>query len=224
MQPSMSSIDLTHHFLIAMPNMVDPYFTRTLTYVCEHNDQGALGIVVNRPIDMTLQALFERLSLTLQDSEMAGAPIYFGGPVQTDRGFVLHAPAGNWHSTLRVRDLIGLTTSKDILEAVGRGEGPDRILVTLGYAGWSAGQLEHELTQNAWLTVEARDAIIFELPAEERLAAAMEAGRRPIPTLRAARCELERTLRRAAASSLYLASGSQMSTTPSSRRSAATVS
>lgn len=174
MQPRMSSIDLTNHFLIAMPNMVDPYFARTLTYVCEHNDQGALGLVVNRPIDMTLQALFERLSLTLEDREIGGAPIYFGGPVQTDRGFVLHAPTGNWHSTLRVRDVIGLTTSKDILEALGRGEGPDRILVTLGYAGWSAGQLEHELGQNAWLTVEARDAIIFDLPAEERLPAAME--------------------------------------------------
>jgi putative transcriptional regulator len=170
----MSSINLTHHFLIAMPNMVDPYFTRTLTFVCEHNDQGALGIVVNRPIDMTLQALFERLSLTLSDRTLADSPIYFGGPVQTDRGFVLHVPAGNWQSTLRVRDAIGLTTSKDILEAVGRGEGPTKMLVTLGYAGWSAGQLEHELSQNAWLTVEAKDAIMFDLPAEERLAAALE--------------------------------------------------
>jgi putative transcriptional regulator len=170
----MSSINLTHHFLIAMPNMADPYFSRTLTYICEHNDQGALGLVVNRPIDMTLQALFERLSLTLADSEAAGAPIYFGGPVQTDRGFVLHAPAGSWQSTLRVGEAIGLTTSKDILEAVGRGEGPERMLVTLGYAGWSAGQLEHELSQNAWLTVEAIEAILFETPAEERLPAAME--------------------------------------------------
>jgi len=170
----MSSINLTHHFLIAMPNMADPYFSRTLTYICEHNDQGALGLVVNRPIDMTLQALFERLSLTLRDGYLAAAPIYFGGPVQTDRGFVLHEPAGNWQSTLRVRDVIGLTTSKDILEAVGRGEGPKRMLVTLGYAGWSPGQLEHELSQNAWLTVEARDAIIFDTPAEERLLAAME--------------------------------------------------
>jgi putative transcriptional regulator len=174
MLPSMSPINLTNHFLIAMPNMVDPYFARTLTFVCEHNDQGALGLVINRPIDMTLQALFERLSLSLEDRERADAPIYFGGPVQTDRGFVLHAPSGNWQSTLKVREAIGLTTSKDILEAVGRGEGPAKLLVTLGYAGWSAGQLEHELTQNAWLTVEARDAIIFDLPAEERLAAAME--------------------------------------------------
>jgi putative transcriptional regulator len=170
----MSSINLTHHFLIAMPNMADPHFARTLTYICEHNDQGALGLVVNRPIDMTLQALFERLSLSLRSRELRDAPIYFGGPVQTDRGFVLHEPAGDWQSTLRVRDAIGLTTSKDILEAVGRGEGPSRMLVTLGYAGWSPGQLEHEIAQNAWLTVEARDAIMFDLPAEERLAAAME--------------------------------------------------
>jgi putative transcriptional regulator len=170
----MSSIDLTHHFLIAMPNMADPYFSRTLTYICEHNDQGALGLVVNRPIDMTLQALFERLSLKLRNGEFADSPIYFGGPVQTDRGFVLHAPAGNWESTLRVGDAIGLTTSKDILEAVGRGEGPARILVTLGYAGWSPGQLEHEISQNAWLTVEARDGIIFDTPSEERLPAAMQ--------------------------------------------------
>src|SRR5436309_11222812 len=107
-------------------------------------------------------------------SDVCSSDLYFGGPVQTDRGFVLHEPAGNWQSTLRVRDVIGLTTSKDILEAVGRGEGPKRMLVTLGYAGWSPGQLEHELSQNAWLTVEARDAIIFDTPAEERLPAAME--------------------------------------------------
>jgi putative transcriptional regulator len=169
-----SSINLTHHFLIAMPSMADPYFAKSLAYVCEHNDRGALGVVINRPIDMTLQALFERLSLTLKHKDLSDAPIYFGGPVQTDRGFVLHEPAGNWQSTLRVGDAIGLTTSKDILEAVGRGEGPQKLLVTLGYAGWSAGQLEHELGQNAWLTVEAQDAIIFDLPSEERLPAAME--------------------------------------------------
>src|SRR5205823_7531637 len=163
----MPSINLTHHFLIAMPKMADPYFSKTLTYICEHNDQGALGLVVNRPIDMTLQALFERLSLTLRDNERADAPVYFGGPVQTDRGFVLHSPAGNWQSTLRVGAHIGLTTSKDILEAVGRGEGPEQLLVTLGYAGWSPGQLEHELAQNAWLTVEARDGIIFDTPRSE---------------------------------------------------------
>jgi putative transcriptional regulator len=170
----MSSINLTHHFLIAMPAMADPYFTRTLTYICEHNDQGALGVVVNRPIDMTLRSLFERLSLPIANDDVGDAPIYFGGPVQTDRGFVLHEPVGNWQSTLKVRDSIGLTTSKDILEAVGRGEGPKRLLVTLGYAGWSAGQLEHELGQNAWLSVEVKgDKILFDMPADERLPAAL---------------------------------------------------
>ena len=174
----MSSINLTNHFLIAMPNMADPYFAKTLTYVCEHNQQGALGIVVNRPIDMTLRALFERLSLSLKDSPLADTPIYFGGPVQTDRGFVLHLPARKWQSTLKVssgvHEAIGLTTSKDILEAVGRGEGPAKMLVSLGYAGWTAGQIEHELKQNAWLTVEAKDAILFDIPADARLSAAMQ--------------------------------------------------
>src|SRR5215470_11917793 len=126
----MSSINLTHHFLIAMPNMADPYFAKTLTFICEHNEQGALGIVVNRPIDMTLQALFERLSLSLKNSELADAPIHFGGPVQTDRGFVLHEPAGEWQATIKVAGksgVLGLTTSKDILEAVCRGEGPSKM-------------------------------------------------------------------------------------------------
>ncbi len=170
----MSSIDLTHHFLIAMPAMADPYFTRTLTYICEHNDQGALGVVVNKPINMTLRSLFERLSLQINDDDVGDAPVYFGGPVQTDRGFVLHEPTGSWQSTLKVRDSVGLTTSKDILEAVGRGKGPKRLLVTLGYAGWSAGQLEHELGQNAWLSIEARgNKILFDTPADERLPAAL---------------------------------------------------
>ena len=161
-----------------MPNMVDPYFAKSLTYICEHNEQGALGVVVNRPIDLSLQALFERINLQLEPHELHGIPVYFGGPVQTDRGFVLHLPAGEWQSTLKVssgvRETIGLTTSKDILEAVGRGEGPAKMLVSLGYAGWSAGQIEHELKQNAWLTVEAKDAILFDIPADERLPAAMQ--------------------------------------------------
>lgn len=168
------AIDLTHHFLIAMPNMVDPYFAKSLTYICEHNEQGALGVVVNRPIDLSLQALFERINLKLELRELHDIPVYFGGPVQTDRGFVLHQPVGEWHSTLNVRDSLGLTTSRDILEAVGKGGGPAKMLVTLGYSGWAAGQLEHELGQNAWLTVEAGEQIIFDLPAEEKLPAAME--------------------------------------------------
>ena len=170
----MDSVNLTHHFLIAMPSMVDPHFARTLTFICERNEQGALGVVVNRPIDMTLAALFERLNLELKANALRELPVYFGGPVQTDRGFVLHVPRGAWSSTLPVGSRIGLTTSRDILEAVGDGSGPDRILVTLGYAGWAAGQLEHEILQNAWLTVEADEGLIFDLPAEERLPAAME--------------------------------------------------
>jgi putative transcriptional regulator len=169
-----SRVDLTNHFLIAMPNMADPHFSRTLTFICEHNDQGALGLVVNRPIDMTLAALFERLNLDLKARGLQDMPVYFGGPVQTDRGFVLHVPRGEWSSTLPVRESIGLTTSRDILEAVGSGTGPEKIIVTLGYSGWAAGQLEHEILQNAWLTVEASEQIIFDLPPEERLPAAME--------------------------------------------------
>ena len=170
----MSRVDLTDHFLIDMPNMADPYFSRTLTFICEHNVQGALGLVVNRPIDMTLAALFERLNLETGARGLAETPVYFGGPVQTDRGFVLHAPIGKWSSTLPVYERLGLTTSRDILEAVSHGTGPARMLLTLGYSGWAAGQLEHEIKQNAWLTVAAQDSIIFDVPAEERLPAAME--------------------------------------------------
>ncbi len=166
-------MNLTHHFLIAMPAMADPNFAQTLTYVCEHNEDGALGIVVNKPIDMTLSALLEQIDVPLADAALGESPVHFGGPVQVDRGFVLHRPLGNWQSTLAISDDLGLTTSKDVLEAVGRGDGPKDVLVSLGYAGWSAGQLEQELAQNAWLTVEADPSLLFELPAQERLAAAI---------------------------------------------------
>lgn len=169
----MDPVNLTHHFLIAMPGMADPNFSRTLTYICEHTPKGALGLVVNRPIDMTLSSLLERLNLEAGNGGTGTAPVYFGGPVQTDRGFVLHRPVGDWNATLKVSDDVALTTSKDILEAVSVGNGPERMLVTLGYSGWAAGQLENELRQNAWLTVPAQDAILFDLPAEQRLTAAM---------------------------------------------------
>lgn len=171
---SMVTVNLTDHFLIAMPNMVDPNFSRTLTYVCEHNDQGALGLVVNRPIDMTLSALLAQVEIAHNEPTLQKVPVHFGGPVQLDRGFVLHQPVGDWQSTLAVNGRIGLTTSKDILVAVGTGQGPDRLLVTLGYAGWAPGQLENELAQNAWLTVQAQPEVIFDLPSEERLPAAMQ--------------------------------------------------
>lgn len=167
-------MNLTNHFLIAMPAMADPYFAKTLTFICEHNDQGALGVVINRPIDLTLQALFEQVELELHDPELSSLPVYFGGPVQMDRGFVLHQPIGQWQSTLTVEGEVGLTTSKDILEALGKGQGPSKVLVTLGYAGWQPGQLEHEISQNGWLTVHARPSVIFDVPAEERYPAAMQ--------------------------------------------------
>lgn len=167
-------VNLTHHFLIAMPAMVDPNFSRTLTYICEHNRQGALGIVINRPLDMTLGQLFERIDIPLQNDHFARLPVMFGGPVQTDRGFVLHRPIGQWQATLPVNDELGLTSSRDILQSVGSAGEPDEFVVSLGYAGWAAGQLEHELAQNAWLTVAADAKIIFGLPPEERLPAAMQ--------------------------------------------------
>jgi putative transcriptional regulator len=167
------SANFTRHFLIAMPAMADPNFSHTLTFVCEHNQDGALGIVVNRPTDMALSALLEQIDVPLGKPEVGATPVHFGGPVQVDRGFVLHRPLGNWQSTLAVSEDIGLTTSKDVLEAVARGEGPARMLVSLGYAGWSAGQLEHEIAQNAWLTVEADADVLFETPPEGRLPAAM---------------------------------------------------
>lgn len=166
-------VNLTNHFLIAMPGMVDPTFSRSLTYICEHNDNGALGLMVNRPGDMNLSSLFKRLNLPLTGRRIGRTAVLNGGPVQTDRGFVLHQPVGGWKSTLAVQDRVGLTTSMDILEALGNGTGPEKILVTLGYSGWSAGQLEHEIMQNAWLTVEAEDQILFDMPAEQRLPAAM---------------------------------------------------
>lgn len=167
-------MNLTHHFLIAMPQLDDPNFSRTLTYVAEHSDRGALGIIVNRPIDMDLASLFERVEVPLGDTDIARQPVYYGGPVQTDRGFVLHRPAGDWSATLSVNEEVGLTSSRDILEAVASGMFPHDILVTLGYAGWDAGQLEQELADNAWLSTPADISIIFDLPPEERLAAAMQ--------------------------------------------------
>ena len=169
-------MSLAHQFLIAMPAMTDPSFSRSLTYICEHNEQGALGIIVNRPSDMALANLFERVNISLAEGparELGAMPVYFGGPVQTDRGFVLHRPLGHWQSTLEVTEEIGLTSSRDILEEMGSAGLPSDILVTLGYAGWSAGQLEWELSQNAWLTVAADPQVLFATPPGERLAAAM---------------------------------------------------
>ena len=170
----MNSVNLTDNFLIAMPSLEDPYFSNALVYICEHNENGALGIIVNRPIDMNLAGLLEKIDIHLDAGQLAELPVYFGGPVQLDRGFVLHRPVGQWQSTLAVNAEVGLTSSRDVLAAVGKEGLPSEIIVTLGYAGWDAGQLEDELGQNSWLTVPARPAILFELPPEERLPAAMQ--------------------------------------------------
>lgn len=169
-----SATNLTGHFLIAMPSLKDPGFARTLTFIAEHNEQGALGIIINRPLEMTLANLFERVDLPLESEQLSSQPVYFGGPIQTERGFVLHrSSATAWHSTLNIDDIFGLTSSRDILLAMSRDSEPCDVIVSLGYAGWAAGQLEHELSQNAWLTTPADASIIFDLPPAERLAAAM---------------------------------------------------
>jgi putative transcriptional regulator len=170
----MDSINLTDNFLIAMPALEDPYFAHSLVYICEHNENGALGIIVNRPIDLNLAGLLEKIDIKLEAGDLADLPVYFGGPVQLDRGFVLHRPVGQWQSTLAVNGAVGLTSSRDVLSAVGSTGLPSEIIVTLGYSGWDAGQLESELAQNSWLTVPAKPSILFELPPEERLPAAMQ--------------------------------------------------
>lgn len=170
----MDNLNLTDNFLIAMPSLEDPYFSNALVYICEHTENGALGIIVNRPIDMNLAGLLEKIDIPLDAESLAKIPVYFGGPVQLDRGFVLHRPLGQWQSTLAVNSEVGLTSSRDVLAAVGRAGLPDEIIVTLGYSGWDAGQLEDELAQNSWLTVPAIDSILFEMPPEARLPAAMQ--------------------------------------------------
>ncbi len=172
-----SELNLANHFLIAMPSMLDPIFGGTVIYLCEHNADGALGVIINKPTDMTMEVLFDRIDLKLEiqpdNIPMTERPVMFGGPVQVDRGFVLHSPVTPFSSTLRITDEIALTTSKDILEAVATGKGPEKFLVSLGCAGWSAGQLEQEISRNGWLTVRAEPSIVFESPVAERFAAAV---------------------------------------------------
>ncbi len=165
-------IDLTNQFLIAMPGMADETFEGTVVYLCEHTANGALGLVINKPIDIKLKKLFEKVELRLDRHELGEQPVYFGGPVQTERGFVLHekraAGAVQYNSTLSIPGGLEMTTSKDVLEALADGSGPPKVLVTLGCSGWGAGQLEDELGRNGWLTVDADPAVIFDTPIEQR--------------------------------------------------------
>lgn len=167
-----ATTSLANHFLIAMPALKDPNFARTVTLVCEHSDQGAMGIVVNRLTDLKLGEVFGQIEIDAAGSPHAEAPLYHGGPVQQSRGFVIHEPLGHWDATLAVSDTIGVSTSRDILEAIAAERGPDRYLVALGYAGWGPGQLEHEITENAWLHCPADRAILFDSPLERRWHAA----------------------------------------------------
>ena len=169
----MTSVHLTNQFLIAMPNLEDPNFSQTVTLICEHNESGALGIVINRPMQLRLGELFEHLQLDLKTKALAEQIVYAGGPVQVDHGFVLHQPLGSWESTLPINATLGLTTSHDVLVATAEGNGPGKSLIALGYAGWAAGQLEQELADNAWLTVANDESgILFDLPSEQRWQAA----------------------------------------------------
>ena len=175
-----TQINLTNQFLIAMPGMGDGTFAGTVVYLCEHTAKGALGLVINKPIDITLKNLFEKVELTLDREDLAESPVYFGGPVQTERGFVLHerlggegAEGGHYNSSLQIPGGLEMTTIKDVLEALSNGAGPKRVLITLGYSGWGAGQLEDEMSRNGWINVGAEPGIIFDTPVEERYGRAL---------------------------------------------------
>jgi len=160
--------DLTNHFLIAMPALADPNFHHTVTYMCDHNPEGAMGLVINRPMEMGMGELFRYLNINDYDIALDDLPIYQGGPVQTERGFVLHTPFGNWEASMEVAPDINMTMSQDIIEAIAHGEGPAQYIIALGYAGWGEGQLEQELASNAWLNGPAESAIIFDTSIEQR--------------------------------------------------------
>lgn len=159
---------LTGQLLIAMPSMLDPNFRETVTYICEHSDQGALGLVINRPLDIQLGKIFDQLAMTNADPEVASMPILCGGPVQTERGFVIHESDDEWQTSASIANSIHVTTSQDILSSMAAGTGPKRAVVALGYAGWGAGQLEHEISENAWLSAPANSQILFDTPFEDR--------------------------------------------------------
>ena len=190
-----ASIDLKHHFLIAMPGLEDETFARSVIYMCEHSARGAMGLIINKPSDISMRLLFDKVDLPLRREDLVQNPVLQGGPVQTERGFVLHDPiwlasaenseaskapvdaeeadqaepaSSIYASTLSVPGGLAMTTSKDVLEALSNGSGPKRVLVTLGYASWGEGQLESEIGENSWLTVEANPDIIFETPIEQR--------------------------------------------------------
>lgn len=171
------TINLTNHFLIAMPGLEDSTFSRSVVYVCEHSERGALGLIINKPGEISLADLFDKVDLPLQRRELGGQPVFHGGPLQTERGFVLHEPVtaeglepdqSIYASTLAVPGGLEMTTSKDVLEALSAGGGPRRVLITLGYSSWGEGQLESEIARNSWLTVSADTSVVFDAPVDQR--------------------------------------------------------
>jgi putative transcriptional regulator len=164
----MAPINLTHHFLIAMPSLADPNFSQTVTYVCSHTAEGAMGIVINRPLNFGLGEVLAQMQMEPSEERIGNLPVYQGGPVQRDRGFVLFRPSGQWGSSIQITEDVGVATSRDILEAISRGEGPADSLVALGYAGWAGGQLEQEMLDNAWLSSPADEDVIFNTPPQQR--------------------------------------------------------
>jgi len=159
---------LTGQFLIAMPAMTDPNFEQSVSFICQHDENGALGIIINRTMDLTMADVLSQMEIPADDCGQAGQPVHYGGPVQTERGFILHDRPEAWESTLSIDGRVGLTTSKDILEAISRNEGPEHVLIALGYAGWGAGQLEQEISQNAWLSGPGDTDLMFVTPVEQR--------------------------------------------------------
>ena len=160
----MQSTTLTNQFLIAMPGLADPNFFHTVTYICAHNQDGAMGIIINRPLGLILNDVLEQMELKADNYNIGETPIFQGGPVQADRGFVLHKPIQKWEYCIE----IGIATSRDILKAIADGKGPENSFIALGYAGWAAGQLEQEIKENAWLNTPADSSIIFNTPVEQR--------------------------------------------------------
>jgi len=162
-----------NHLLIAMPNLIDPNFFHGVTFVCQHNSEGALGLVINHPMQMTLGDILEQMDLVAADDKIAGIPIFSGGPVQQERGFVLHHTCDDlWDSSIAISDTLSLTTSRDILKAIAEGKGPKKFLITLGYAGWGEDQLETEIKSNAWLSTQYDEGVVFDTPISMRWSAA----------------------------------------------------
>ena len=173
-----SPTNFTHHFLIAMPGLEDEAFAKSVVYMCEHSERGALGLVINKPGDISLKKLFEKVELPLDRSDLSDAPVFQGGPVQTERGFVLHESMmpgleSVYASTMSIPGGLEMTTSKDVLEALSTGAGPRKVFVSLGYSAWGEGQLESEISDNSWLTVAADIDVIFDTPVAERYDRAM---------------------------------------------------